>query len=297
MRASPLEGLRQSRWQPGRGGIRAKLAIGFAVVLAAVSCLGGISLYSMSRASALMNRMAHEDLPEIQLASEFERNILLARIHFIYHVTIQKPGELEKGWDNFSKLQTVLPRLEAQAALPGMAAVRNQTVQLKQNLADYDVSLRRILQVVAARENHGASFSQLVAEWARIGNALVKSSADLNGRYLASAQASSIEYAGQLQRSMRLVVVAGFLTLLLGLGTAVIVIRHVTAVVFLSVERLQAAANKMDGVAREVTESSHSIAGMAAEQAASLRETTACAAEVQVKAQRFAGQRNPRTTP
>jgi len=41
-----------------------------------------------------MSELAQAQLPELALATAFERDMLNARIFFIYHVTIQKPGAL-----------------------------------------------------------------------------------------------------------------------------------------------------------------------------------------------------------
>ena len=121
-------------------------------------------MFSMSDAAQIMSRMADEDLPEMQYAGEFERNILQARIHFIYHVTIQKSGELAKGWENFGEVQAVMPKLETQAQLPGLTSVREITVQLRHDLQNYQMLLLKVLDVVAKGENHGESFASLVAE-------------------------------------------------------------------------------------------------------------------------------------
>lgn len=281
-------GLPALRWS--NTGIKGKLIAGFGLVLVMVLCLAAASLFSMSDAAQIMSRMAEEDLPEMRYAGDFERNILQARIHFIYHVTIQKSGELAKGWENFGEVQAVMPKLEAQAQLPGLASVRDITVQLRRDLQNYNVLLRQVLDVVARGENHGDSFTKLIAEWARLGTRLVKTAAQLNSQYSILAGRGTIEHAARLQNSMRLTVGVLLLAIVLGVITAAVIIRQVTGVVSMAVSRLQSAADGMGAMAEEITASSYAIAGLAQEQSNSLVETTTCSTDVRGKAERFAEQ-------
>ena len=267
-----------------------QLAVGFAILLATVSCLAAISVYAMSSASAVMSRLAHEDLPEMKFATQFERNILLARIHFIYHVTIQKPGELKKGWDNFAVVQAVLPDLEAQARLPGMQPVRRLTAELHKDLDRYRVLLLQVLDVVARGENRGDDYVKLVAEWARVGNLLVNTAADLNSRYSGLANDSTLQYARELDNSRKLTTGAAVFALLLGIGAALTIIRQVTGTVRTAVARLRTAAGHMNEVAQGVTGSSHGVAHLAVEQSNALAQSSASSGDVLAKAEHFAQQ-------
>ena len=110
-----------------RRGVTTKLAAGFAVIVLSVSCVGGFCGWSA-----------------------FEREILNARIHFIYHVTIQKPGRLELGWGRFRKAQAPMPKLTATVAgSPTLASLRPPAQQLAADLDRYEVVLRRVLEAVA----------------------------------------------------------------------------------------------------------------------------------------------------
>ena len=91
-----------TRWSIGK-----QLTGGFGVLVLLLCCVAGIGAFYMRRASQAMSEIAVQHLPEMQLATAFEREILNARIHFIYHVTIQKPGALEAGWDRFRKARAL----------------------------------------------------------------------------------------------------------------------------------------------------------------------------------------------
>lgn len=84
--------------------------------------------FSMRQAVGTMSAMATDQLPELALATAFEREILNARIHFIYHVTIQKPGALESGWERFRNVRELMPQLRRQVADSGsLEALRPPT--------------------------------------------------------------------------------------------------------------------------------------------------------------------------
>jgi len=57
--------------------------------------------------SAVNNENVHVNsyLPATQMATDFERDILNARIFFIYYVTIQKPGSVDKGWERYHQAE------------------------------------------------------------------------------------------------------------------------------------------------------------------------------------------------
>jgi len=58
-------------------------------------CVGLVGVCAMWSASHAMSEISRQQLPAMRLATAFERETLNARISFIYHVTIQKPGALE----------------------------------------------------------------------------------------------------------------------------------------------------------------------------------------------------------
>ena len=104
----------------------------------------------MRQAAKSLSTVARADLPEVALAAAFEREILNARIHFIYHVTIQKPGALDLGWERFRKAQALMPKLgQHVAGSQELAVLRQPTDSLAKDLPQYEVILRRILDVAA----------------------------------------------------------------------------------------------------------------------------------------------------
>src|SRR5215472_16477892 len=125
--------------------VGARLAAGFAVIAVLVCCGGATSIYVMQRASKATTGVAQTYLPEVKLSAAFEREILNARIHFIYHVTIQKPGALNSGWERFRNVRALMPRLIEMAERPELADLRQPTAQLASDLDAYERALVDIL--------------------------------------------------------------------------------------------------------------------------------------------------------
>src|SRR4051812_18405654 len=112
-----------------------KLAAGFTALVIVLCGVAAPRAFVLSRASRVMSDTAEIYMPEMQLATAFEREILNARIHFIYHVTVQKPGALEAGWVRFGKARALLPKMKQTADSPKLLALRQPTNQL---IADLD---------------------------------------------------------------------------------------------------------------------------------------------------------------
>jgi len=96
-----------SEWTIGR-----KIGVGFLLVLAQALSVGLFGLWMTNRTGNKMNVVSAEYLPESELAIQIERGLLNARINFIYFVTVQKEGSLEKGWERFHSAQQQIPKLQ-----------------------------------------------------------------------------------------------------------------------------------------------------------------------------------------
>ena len=68
-------------------------------------------MYSMRRASTIATTNVTTETPPVEEAIAFEREILNARINFIYFVTVQKPGALDAGWVRYRNAQGHFDRL------------------------------------------------------------------------------------------------------------------------------------------------------------------------------------------
>ncbi|PWT98943.1 MAG: hypothetical protein C5B51_28175 [Terriglobia bacterium] len=258
-----------------------QLAASFAAVLATASLFSAFSAFSMRRASVAISETAENQLPELALATAFEREILNARIHFIYHVTIQKPGALEAGWQRFRNARALMPKLAAQVETSeALGSLRPKTVQLAADLDRYEEVLHRILNAVANHENSAPSFTELITEWAKAGGKLVDGAGELNRLCSEQATGSSRREAASLQRAMLWAGGGCLLAAMIGAAVGWLFTRRLARALGRTAQELASAAQEMRSASSQVASSSQSLAQGSSEQAASLEETSASTEEI-----------------
>src|SRR5947209_7819915 len=167
-----------SQWTISR-----KIAAGFLVILLQGLVLGGYALWKSAAALDNLNVVTSRYVPESELAASVERELLNARIHFIYFVTVQKPGSLEKGRERFRNAKEQLPKLLAVIdGVDAFASIRGDAAGLRQAIDAYEPILERIISVVQAKKNEGPEFTALLNQWASLGGSMVDSAGRLHRR-------------------------------------------------------------------------------------------------------------------
>jgi len=91
--------MKVQNWPVGK-----KLTAGFMLVVGLMAIQGIVGVMASSGASSKLDVVASDFMAESDLAGRIEREVLNARIHFIYYVTVQKRGSKEKGWQRFGNL-------------------------------------------------------------------------------------------------------------------------------------------------------------------------------------------------
>jgi len=138
-----------SNWTIGR-----KIASGFLLILLQALSVGIFGLWWTNHTASKLNAVSAEYLPETQMATQIEREILNARIHFIYFVTIQKEGALDKGRERFHNAQQQLPKLQALVnSSDSFKGIRPDIDQLSRDFDSYQPVLEHIIGVVASGRN------------------------------------------------------------------------------------------------------------------------------------------------
>jgi hypothetical protein len=267
-----------------------KFGAAFAAIILAFGGVGMVSSILMRRSSVAMTQIARQFLPENRLATAFEREILTARIFFIYHVTIQKPGALASGWEHYQKARELMPKLSEQvSASSELAGLGKQTAELATDLETYDVSLRKILETVKYHQNKGPAFTALITEWARLGGKLVASGGDLSRLSSEQAEASSRTYSDQLTDGAIRTTFACALTGLLGMLGCWLLTRNLSRTLAGSAKLLEEAAIQIASSSKQLASASHSQAQSAREQAGTLEDTSASCQEISSMARQSAG--------
>jgi len=266
-----------------------KFGAAFAATILVLGGAGALSTIVMGRSSTAMTQIAHQFLPETRLATAFEREILTARIFFIYHVTIQKPGALDSGWEHYQKARELMPKLSQQvSASSELAGLGKQTAALAADLEAYDVSLRKILETVKNHQNKGPAFTAFITEWARLGGKLVSSGADLSRLSSEQAEASSRTYADQLSDGAMGTTFACALAGMLGMVGGWLLTRNLSRTLAGSAKALREAAIQIASSSEQLASASNSQAQSASEQAATLEETSASCQEISCMARQSA---------
>ena len=154
-------------------------------------------------------------VPAKRLAAAFERDILNARIHFIYFVTIQKPGTLEKGWERYHGADADLTALTILVNQQDeLQALRAPVAKLRADFNSYDPALRDTLQMVQNGEFKGAHYDAQVKEWAARGAIMVSDAGNVQTLAATSSEASTDQMVNSVklaEKRILLLFAGGFL--------------------------------------------------------------------------------------
>ena len=270
--------------------LRKRLVAGFALLIATASIVAGIALNVMREASAEVSTVSHEYLPEVALSAAFEREILNARILFIYHVLIQKPGALEGGWKRFNNAKALIPQLRNQIAVsPKLKHLAPETEELDTDIQKYEQVLNQILEIVAKGENHGPAFTQIVKDWAAIGLKLVTAAGTLNHEASVAAKDSTALYAEKLGHYVE-ITAAGCVGIVgIGLVVAWVITRKINRELSANATELKELSSGILQASYNLAESSSSLARGASDQATSIEQTSVSCQQISSAANRNTG--------
>ena len=200
------------------------------VLLVAVSCmalLSAITFFTLH--SIIANQRSHAEsfVPAKRLTAGFEREILNARIFFIYFVTIQKPGALENGWKRYHNAEATLRDMDAIVhRYPELSNLRTPVAKLQQDVANYGVALTATPNMVQGGETSGTHYDAQVKEWAARGATMVIDSAAVESLTFTSGEANTKDISQALKNGKRNILVAFTLCFLVSLLLCVMTARN-----------------------------------------------------------------------
>ena len=191
-----------------------RISIAFAAMLGctifSMACLAGLSLYTMRQVLRSQTSHSRSFVPAKKLAAAFERDVLNARIHFIYFVTIQKPGTLELGWVRYHSAESDLANLAALVNQQDeLQPLRAPVAKLRADLDSYGPALQVTLQMVQSGELKGAHYDAQVKEWAARGAVMVTDAGNVQTLTAATSEGST----DRMVNLVRLAELRGILTL------------------------------------------------------------------------------------
>ena len=271
-----------NRWPISR-----RISVGFALLLVCMGCLSVFSTQTMRQVLKSETSYAKSQAPAAQMAANFEREVLNARIFFIYYVTIQKPESLEKGWQRYRNAEHVQQQLEAfVGSRQDLGELQPEVVRLRVDLDAYRPALTAILQMVQSGETRGDAYNALVKEWARRGAVLVGDAGsveDLCSRMSATSTQTSIDSLRRAGVRDTSIFTASFL---LCIAIACMLVRRTNLDLRSITRELRAGAEQVGDASAELSSTAQSLADGASQQAASLRETSTVTAEISTSARR-----------
>jgi methyl-accepting chemotaxis protein len=274
--------IRMTRWD-----VRKKVAAGLLLVLFQALAVGVYALLMTARTGQRLSLVSSEYVPEIQLASEIERDALNARIHFIYFVTVQKPGSLEQGWERFRRAEANIPKLQnVMERSAAFAELRREVEQLRLDFNSYRPALDRIITMVQTNENRGPEFAALLSEWARLGGAMVDSAGRLSRSGVAVTDQATKEASS---RSTVVILAAACLSgLLVGIAIALFTIREIARGLRKAATELGDSVGQVAGAASTIASSAQALSSGASSQATALADTSASTEQITRTAQKNA---------
>ncbi len=265
-----------------------RLTAGFATMVILLTAIGATSAFVMHQASIATKAIAQGFLPEMKVTTAFEREILNARIHFIYHVTIQKPGALELGWTRFRNARALVADLKGSVAREDLTDLVGLTQQLLADLDSYEVQLNKILDLVASGTRSGDEYTRTVSEWARLGGKLVGAAAELNRRSSELALAEAKVHSRELDSTVPLIIAGCIIAVIVAVVLGYLLVHAIGRMLRSGSRRLNDAADRMLCAFEEITRLSRSLAEGASEQASAVQQTSASCEEITATARKNA---------
>jgi len=262
-----------------------KIAWGFAVII--FLGLGGAaaSVIVSEVASTALAPIESGFLPAGRTAAVVESALLNARIHFIYHVTIQKEGEKEHGWEFFRSAEAQLPELERVVGQsPELASLSPQVEALRSAMTDYKPVLVQIVQAVDDHQNTTPEFVELRNRWAALGNRMVAAAGDLSAESNRRAGDASRGASASLATARLFMLIGGAAMLLVSGSIAVFLIRRIGQALGQASATLAESSARITDTAATLSESARTSADRASQQAASVEETSAATHEISAMA-------------
>jgi methyl-accepting chemotaxis protein len=261
--------------------ISRRIAFGFVLLLFGLVVLSGLSIYNMQNVVRTESMNSQMLVPADELATGFEREILNARIFFIYHVTIQKPGVLDKGWERFHNAQARQQELQTLVDQhQELGSLRPVVAKMKDDLDVYSVSLQATLAMVQSGVTHGSGYDAQVKDWAAKGAVVVGDAGTLEALCSNKEVAATTTMLSGLKSAALIFLLLFVAAVLLSAMLAWSTVRKVNGVLQGSVLELNEASTQIASAARQVSSSSQSLAESASEHASMFQETSNASTEI-----------------
>jgi len=240
-----------------------------------------VALFAMSQATTSATATSEAYMPVMQMSQEFEREILTARVNFIYHALIQKPGSLEEANRHYATAHAASARLSAMAASNKDAATFQSTIsELDRKLTVYDAALQNVLRAVQEGRSHDESFPALITEWAAKGKDLIATASALGEMTGQATKVASDTTVLSLSRARLLDLAILGMGLAGGFGLGWWMLTAINLQLRSVSDQLNDGAKQVSSASGQIASSSQTLAQGASEQSSSLENVSSSTEEI-----------------
>lgn len=115
-----------------------KIGVGFGILILIACILGGMAVINMNNVEEESTRLAEEYVPEVALANELERNVLLAMYAWRGYAFTKEQGFLEEGKKRLDEVQRILDQTKAHAdKFPDLVKLRENIAAAQNKVTEY----------------------------------------------------------------------------------------------------------------------------------------------------------------
>ncbi|MBN9659597.1 MAG: hypothetical protein J0H49_15550 [Acidobacteria bacterium] len=255
-----------------RWSIQARIWSAFLAALILGLPVGLIAARQLVDSSRRLSLLSDRVLPQAGIAAALERNLLNARIHLIYHMTVQKPGALEKGWGRLAMAEKELRQLGS-VVHADPAAVQRANL-LDEDYRQYIGFLRPMLEKVEAHQNKDAAFARDLEQWSVLGARMVEHAGQFSSANIDDATNWTYDVDSLVDRVLTRTALGAGLSIAAGLVICFFALRHLNRALKQVVGNLTGGAAEVTQASAQLATAAQSLSEGAVSTAASLQETS-----------------------
>jgi methyl-accepting chemotaxis protein len=262
------------------------MSTGVTLLVVLLAAAGGLTVHIMRWVSMEVAAIESDYLPVIRQATEFERHILNARIHLIYHATIQKPGAKAAGLERLEQAKATIPEIEkAVLASQDLAEVVPLARKLGPQMADYQADLQKVLDGVDQGLS-GDAIGPVIAQWAATGAVLVKTAADVQLKAETLTNQTIQASVDRLETTLAWAIGLAAGLILVSTAAGWLMTRGINRVLSKTAGAIDCSTQELMEAAQQIASSSESLSQAASEQSATLEEISAANREIHSMAEK-----------
>ncbi|MGC4055412.1 MAG: methyl-accepting chemotaxis protein [Paludibaculum sp.] len=254
--------------------IRARIWSAFLAALILGLPFAGMAAWQLLDSSRHLSLLSEHVLPEARIAVAFERHLLNARIHLIYHMTVQKQGALERGWGRLAQAEKELRQLKTVVQTSADPKAIGKVNALQEDYKRYIEFLRPMLDKVEAHQDKDDAFARDLDQWAALGSRMVEDAGQFSSANIDSAGNWTYEVDTLVDRVITRTAIGAGISVLAGLGICFFALRQVNRSLKEVAGNLTGGASQVTQASSQLANSAQSLSEGAATTANSLQETS-----------------------